>query len=145
MLDTWQLAQMRETQEDAFPDRVTVRRITYVDDSFGGVSTGIAVVVADDVPCRISPAQVQMLGGQASRQLEVEKWTVRFPVGSDIQDADIISWDSKDIQLQVETAKDAKSYQTAFTVQAEVVRSMNWQTGVWSYSDGFSDGYEIKF
>lgn len=144
MFDTWQLTQMQNTQEQAFPDRVTVRRIVYTDDGFGGLNTGVAVVVSDDVPCRINPAQTQMLGGQASRQLEIEKWTLRFPVGTDIQDADVLTWDRGDIQLQVETAKTPKSWETALTVQAEVVRSDSWQTGMWSYSDGFSDGYEVK-
>ena len=126
-LTEYQLIQMRETQETAYPDKVVVRRIVRTDDGFGGVTTGNAEVVHDDVPCRITPAQTQMMGGQADRPLEIEKWGVRFPVGADIRDKDILTQVSTGLQMQVEDAKNPKSYQTAFTVMAEVVRNVTWK------------------
>ena len=127
MLDDWQMMSMQSTQEEALPDKVDIYRIVRIDDGFGGTGTQAAELVSDDVPCRATPAQTQMLGGQADRQLELEKWTVRVPVGQDIQDDDILVITTQgDEQLQVESAKHPKSWETVRTAMCEVVRDMTW-------------------
>ena len=127
MLDDWQMMSMQVTQEDGLPDKLDIYRIARTSDGFGGTNTTAAALVSDDVPCRATPAQVQMLGGQADRQLEIEKWTVRVPVGIDIRDDDILVITTQgNEQLQVESAKHPKSWETLRTAMCEVVRDMSW-------------------
>jgi hypothetical protein len=67
-----------------------------------------------------------MAGGQADRGLELEKWTVRLPWGTDVQDGDVLEWAKEDIQLQVEDAKTSKTRGTAVTCSAEKVKGASW-------------------
>lgn len=127
-LSAWDLQGMRDTQDAHLPDKMDVYKITYTSDGFGGVNQNATLdLVADDVPCVVTPAQVQMLSGQADRQLEVEKWTVRAPVDYDIRDEYILVVTSMGgQQLQVESAKRPKSYETLGTYMCEYIRANTW-------------------
>lgn len=128
MLSAYDLAQMQATQVDAYPDRMTVYRIVRTDDGFGGTTTGAASVVQDDVPCRVTPAQTQMMGGQADRQLEIEKWTVRCPVDTDVIDDDVLVITTLGGEkLQVEDAKRPKSWETGRSLMCEKVRGAEFE------------------
>lgn len=129
MLSNSDMAAMRQTQEMALPDRMDVYKITYTPDGFGGNSQNPTLeLMSDDVPCRVNPAQVQMLGGQADRQLEIEKWTVRAPVTVTILDEYILVVTTmEDLQLQVESAKRPKSWETAATFMCEHLRANTYQ------------------
>jgi hypothetical protein len=121
MLDfsAYEMAQLRATQEAAFPERVTVKRRRLSSDGFGGVKTETPVVVAMEVPARITQAQVQDMGGQAARGLLLEKWTIRVPHGTDLRDEDYVEWG--DLTIQVEDVKH-RSYETAVSAMGEVVK-----------------------
>lgn len=122
MLDAFQLQSMQDTQEASFPDRVRISRIVRTADGKGGFTTGTNSVIHDEVPASITPAQQLAMGGQADRSLEVEKWTVRMPWGTTVQDGDLIYWNVEDISLQVEDAKVSKTRGTAVTCMAEKVK-----------------------
>ena len=119
MFTDYTLTRMRETQNEAMPERVTIKRPSNVDDGFGGVNVSTPTTVATDVPCRITEAQMQTMYGQVARDLEVEKYTVRFPIGTDIQDEDLVEWGS--MTLKVENVK-ARSFQTVISGMAEVLK-----------------------
>jgi hypothetical protein len=101
------------------PESVTIKRRALTSDGFGGATTGTPSTVASAVPARITQAQVQVMGGQAGRALLLEKWTVRMPVGTDLQDEDFIIWGT--ITLQVEDVK-ARTWDTCVSAMAEVVK-----------------------
>jgi hypothetical protein len=126
MIDEWQLHSMRSQQTESFPDLVDIKRLVRTADGKGGFSTGVPDVIADEVPASITPAQQMMAGGQADRGLELEKWTVRLPWGTDVQDGDVLEWAKEGIQLQVENAKVSKTRGTAVTCSAEVVKGAPW-------------------
>ena len=119
MLPAYELAQMRAVQVEAMPDLVTIKRRALTSDGFGGGTTGTPTTVASNVPARITQAQVQAMGGQFGRTLELEKWTVRVPFGTDLKDEDFVIWGA--ITLQVEDVKD-RSWETCISAQAEVVK-----------------------
>ena len=113
---------MRATQEgEGMPDTCVIKRRVMASDGFGGHTQASLTTVASDVPCRITPSQVMVAGGQADRKLELEKWSVRVPYGTDIQDRDLIEWQS--VTIQVEEVKSPRSYSTAISAIGEVVKS----------------------
>lgn len=118
-MSDYELTQMRTTQDDAMPELITIKRRVLTSDGFGGASTGVPTTVATNVPARIAQAQVQMMGGQLGRTLELEKWTVRVPFGTDLQDEDFVIWGT--MTLQVEDVKD-RSWETCVSAAAEVVK-----------------------
>jgi hypothetical protein len=101
------------------PESVTINRRTLVSDGFGGYQDAALVTVAEDVPARLTEAQTQAMPGQLDRALLIDKWTVRMPYGTDLQEEDLIVWGDK--TLVVETVKE-RSWDSAVTAVAEVVR-----------------------
>ena len=101
------------------PERVTIRRTQQVSDGFGGWSEGTPTDVATNVPARIREAQMMSIRGQAHRELQVQRWTVRVPHGTDLQDGDHIVWGT--VTIAVDDVK-LRSYQTALTVQGETIK-----------------------
>lgn len=122
LIDDYQLYCMRDMQLKSYPDLVDVYRLSRVADGKGGFSPAQRSLVVDEVACTITPAQQLVMGGQADRGLEVEKWTVRLPWGTDVQDADLLHWASEGIWLQVEDAKVSKTRGTAVSCMAEKVK-----------------------
>lgn len=114
-----ELERMRETQELALEDTVTIKRRVLTSDGFGGSTTQAPVTVAENIPARVTQAQVQNMGGQAARDLLLEKWTVRLPVGTSVEEEDYIHWG--DIVIQVEDVK-PRTYNTAVSIMGEVVK-----------------------
>jgi len=125
-LDAHQLRQMRETQEAHFQDVATIKRITRTPDGKGGWVTGALSTIASDVPCTFTPAQQLVAGGQADRGLEMEKHTITFPWGTDVQDADVIELSAWSLQIQIEDAKHSKTRGTAVRCNAEDVKGNTW-------------------
>jgi hypothetical protein len=120
MLSDNELASMRATQEEAMPERVTIERRTVKTNGLGGTSTNAWVVQATRVPARITPAQVQMIGGQGDRMLELEKWNLRFPHGTDLRDLDRVLWGTQIIG--VEEVKSPRSFATNVSAVGEIVK-----------------------
>ena len=123
-MSDYELTQMRATQESAAPELVTIKRRALTDDGFGGATTGTPTTVATDVPARITQAQVQVMGGQASRSVLLEKWNIRLMYTDagdrpDLQDEDFIVWGSK--TLQVDDVKD-RTWETCVSAMGEVVK-----------------------
>lgn len=118
-MSDYELGQMRATQESAMPEVVTIKRRAITSDGFGGSTTGTPTTVASNVPARITQAQVQTMGGQAARDLLLEKWTVRMPTGTDLQDEDFVVWGS--LTLQVEDVKN-RTWETCVSAMGEVVK-----------------------
>ncbi len=125
-MDTYQRRMMRETQEGHFEDTCTIKRLTRTADGKGGFTTPAADIVATAVPCSFSHTAQLVVGGQADRGLEVEKWIVTLPWGTDVQDADILELDLAGVQVQVEDAKVSKTRGTAVRCTAEDVKGLPW-------------------
>ncbi len=107
-----ELELMRGAQEAAMLDRVDITRRVLIDDSFGGSKDGTPVTIAEDVPARITQAQVQTMYGQADRALALEKWIIRLPYGTNLQDEDYVVWGDTTIQVE-----DVKARGLATTVR----------------------------
>jgi len=115
----FELERLRVSQDSAMPELVTIKRRVTSSDGFGGIRTDTPLTIATDVPARITQAQVQIMYGQASRALELEKWSVRVPHGTNLQDEDFVIWG--DLTLQVEDVKD-RSWDTCVSARAEIVK-----------------------
>lgn len=122
MIDAWQIHSMRQQQVDSFPDQADVYRLTRTSDGKGGYSAAVRVLIAEGVPASWTPAQQLQSGGQADRNLEIAKWTVRLPWDTDVQDNDLLHWYNEDVWVQVEDAKWSKTRGTAVTCMAETVK-----------------------
>lgn len=122
MLSDYELEEMRATQVEAMPELVTIKRTTVTSDGFGGNNVSGTVTVASNVPARIKPAQVMIAGGQADRQLELEKWNVRVPHGTDLQDRDLIEWAAQGVTIKIEEVKYPSSQSTAISAIGEMVK-----------------------
>jgi hypothetical protein len=120
MFSDTELDAMRAVQETAMPERVTIERRTLKTNGLGGTSTDAWVAVATKVPARISPSQVLNMGGQGDRNLELEKWNIRMPHGTDLQDKDRIVWGTQTIG--VEEVKAPRSFATAVSANGEIVK-----------------------
>ena len=117
---------MRETQEDAFPDRVTIKRRVMADDGFGGFAQESLKVIGSDIPARVTQAQVQAFGQGLGRDLDIEKWTIRMPHGTPVKDSDWVYWG--DYIIEVETIK-PRSYATAVSIQGERIKGVSGDSG----------------
>lgn len=120
-MSDYELTQMRATQTSAFPDLATIRRRSITSDGFGGATTGTPTQIATDVPARFTQAQVQVMGGQVGRALLLEKWTIRMPYGTDLQDEDFVDWQGNSLTIKVEDVKE-RSWDTAVSAMGEVVK-----------------------
>lgn len=120
MFSAHDLSGMQETQNDAMPDLGVLKRRVMASDGFGGNTTASLTTVATDVPCRITPAQVQAMGGQIDRAMDLEKYTMRFEIGTDVQDRDIFEWEG--LTIVIDDVKLPRSYATVITAMGEVVK-----------------------
>ena len=116
-----ELRQMANEQEQWLPELVTIERRSLTDDNFGGVTSGARTVVQSNVPARITQAQVFDLGGQLARQLDIEQWTVRVPLGTDVKDEDYVVWGSRGITIQVSDLK-SRSHETVISCKGVRVK-----------------------
>lgn len=110
---------MRETQFEAMDEVVEIQRRTNTDDGFGGTKNDVWAAVVSDIPARVTQAQTLDMGGQASRMLEIEKWTVRLPYGTDCQEHDRIVWG--DTTISADEVK-LGQWKTVLTVAGEKVK-----------------------
>lgn len=120
MFTTADMADMQSTQNDAMPELVTIKRRMMQSDGFGGNTEMGLTTIATDVLARITPSQVMAMGGQGDRSLELEKWNIRVPAGTDLQDRDHIFWDEQEIV--VEEVKSPRSWATAISAIGEIVK-----------------------
>ena len=120
MFSDYELAEMQATQEEAMPELVTIERRTLKTNGLGGTSTDAWVAIATNVPARISPSQVLNMGGQGDRNLELEKWNIRLPYGTDLQDKDRILWGAQTIGI--EEVKTPRSFGTNVSANGEIVK-----------------------
>lgn len=118
MLSDEDLRRMRETQENALPDKVTIKRKVAADDGFGGTTQASIQTVATDVPCRIFTGQMEEVLGQVASQIERNTYTFRFHHDAPIKDKDILV-DEDGTEFKVERLKQPKSWQQLLTVEAE--------------------------
>jgi len=114
-----ELRLMAQTQESFFPEVVDILRMVTSGDGFGGQTKHEPEVVLSDIPARVTQAQTQALGGEAARDIEVENWTVRLPIGTDIRENDYVQWG--DIRIQADEIKD-RSYETATSISGKRVK-----------------------
>lgn len=118
MLSDEDLRRMRDTQHNALPSRVTIKRNVPQDDGFGGTTKASIQTIATDVPCRIFTGQMEEVLGQLSRQVERNVYTFRFKKDAPIKDKDILVTDAGE-EFKVERLKSPKSWQQLLTVEAE--------------------------
>ena len=119
MLTDRELRLIREEQVRHMPDTVSIERRTNSDDGFGGRKETTYSVVASGIAARVTQAQTLDLGGQGGRKIEVEKWTIRMPYGTDCREHDRVVWD--DIVIRVDEVKD-RTNETAVSVAGERVK-----------------------
>lgn len=118
MLSDEDLRQMRATQHDALPDKVTIKRTVFEDDGFGGTAIASEKTIATDVPCRMFPGQMEEVLGQMARQQERNVYTFRFKKDAPVQDKDVLV-DGDGETYKVERIKSPRSYQQLLTIEAE--------------------------
>lgn len=114
-----ELRLMSETQGTHLPEVVDILRMLTADDGFGGQTKHEPTVVLSDIPARVTQAQTQALGGEAARDIEVEAWTVRLPLGTDIRENDYVQWG--DIRIQADEIKD-RTYETVLSISGKRVK-----------------------
>ena len=117
---------MEQTQLDDMPDHGAVERQASSSDGFGGKTVGAKpednrTTIHARVSARVTKAQTQAMGGQSSRQVEIEKWTLRFPLGTDIQERDYFVWEEGGFTIQIDETK-PRSYATVLSVMGERVK-----------------------
>ena len=120
------MAGMEQTQIDDMPDHGAIERQESTDDGFGGRTVGTTPedgrrVVHARVSARVIKAQTQAMGGQSSRQVELEKWLLRFPKGTDIKERDYFVWEEGGITIQIDELK-PRSYSTVLSCMGERVK-----------------------
>lgn len=120
MFTAEEITAMQDTQAAAMPDLGVIKRRTMADDGFGGATTATWATIASDVSARVTPAQVQGMGGQADRKLDVELYTLRFEWGTDIQDRDQFIWAGQTIEIS--EVKVPRSFGTVTTCSGRVVK-----------------------
>lgn len=120
MFSVQDLEDMKATQEEAMPELVTIQRSTIKSNGLGGHSVDGWQDRAVNVPARITPSQVLNMGGQGDRNLELEKWNIRMPYGTDLQDKDRILWG--DQTIGVEEVKTPRSFATNVSAIGEIVK-----------------------
>lgn len=119
MLSDEDLRQMRATQHDALPDKVTIKRTVFEDDGFGGTAIASEQTIATDVPCRMFAGQMEEVLGQMARQQERNVFTFRFKKDAPIEDKDVLVLKKDGTEYKVERIKSPRSYQQLLTVEAE--------------------------
>ena len=100
------------------PDMVDIRRTERAPDGMGGWNARGERVVYSGLPARVTKAQTQAMGNRTGRDIELEKWIIRLPVGTDVRERDLIDWEG--LVIEVDEIK-PRSWQTAITVSGEVV------------------------
>ena len=118
MLTDRELRAIRATQEEVLPEVVSVTRATRTSDGFGGQHDAVWVEVFTS-PARVTQAQTLDMGGQAGRTIEIEKWTVRLPYGTDVREHDRIIWG--DVTIRVDEVKH-RTFETVTSVDGERVK-----------------------
>lgn len=114
-----EIALLSELQEDFMPELVNILRQNATSDGFGGHNKNDPDLILTNVPARVTQAQTQALGGEAARDIEVEFWTVRLPLGTAILENDYIDWGS--IRIQADEVK-SRTWETVITVSGKVVK-----------------------
>jgi len=116
MIPDRELDAIRAVQESLMPDTVDVQRRTNADDGFGGRQNTTWADAVIGIPARVSKAQTLDLGGQGGRKIELEKWLVRMPFGTDVREGDRILYGA--LTIDVDEVKYG-SYKTAVTISGE--------------------------
>jgi hypothetical protein len=119
MLTDRELRAMRDTQFATMSDTVEIQRRTNTDDGFGGRTGTTWATVVSDIPARVTQSQTLDMGGQAGRKIEIEKWTVRLPYGTDCREHDRIIYGS--IVISADEVK-LGSWKTVLSVAGELVK-----------------------
>ena len=121
MLSDYDLARLRSQQNDNMPSVGTIYRSGRESDGFGGWTPTTEVAVEENVPCRVTPAQVMEGLGELARPVETYIYTVRFPTGTNVLDEDVLELSTGE-RLKIESVKSPRSWDTVVTCQAEVIR-----------------------
>lgn len=120
MLSAKDLARMRATQEEALPDLLDVSRPSGTTSSIGSRVSGVDNFVEVSVPCRVTPAQQYVTLGERAQPLDIDRYTVRVPRGTNIQKRDQLRIQSSGLVLEVEAVKQPRSWETVMTITADV-------------------------
>lgn len=122
MLSDRQIALMRTQQQEAMPLLIDIERWVYESDGIGGTRrTPTRSVIASAVESRWRAGEFEGQFGQASRELEIEHWTVRIPIGTEVADEDILVIPEDDTEYRIERVREPKSYDTVITLNVRAV------------------------
>lgn len=102
------------------PDLLDITRLVGSTSSIGSFMSEGTVVVATNVPCRITPAQQLTSLGERSQPIDVDKYTIRMPKGTDIQKRDFVTIQGSGLKLEIEFIKLPRSWDTLITAQADI-------------------------
>jgi len=96
MLTDAEIASMQETCEAAFPDSVTVQRLTWTADGIGGRS--VSATATSSLTCRVAePTGRDRLRAEAL-QLVIER-RLDFPFDGDLLQGDRVVWSGKTYEV----------------------------------------------
>lgn len=121
MLSDADLEGMRATQEVALPDLCDIAR-----ESGGSTSTigsqisGAHAPIAANVPCRVTPAQMYVTLGERAQPLDIDRYTIRLPLGTDIKKRDQVTIQGSGLMLEVERVRSPRSWETVLTIEADI-------------------------
>jgi hypothetical protein len=110
-----ELAYMQGVQNEFLPDLCTVRRVTNVDDGYGGTTT--TNVDTTNVPCRAWNTTTHAEDNVAEAERNLFPYTFTFKVGQDVIVQDQILYGGK--TFQVRSINQPDSWMTALRVGAE--------------------------
>lgn len=120
MLSARDLAGMRDTHAEALPDLIlSIKRSSGTTSATGARNSGADSIVASNVPCRISPGQMYVTLGELARPLDVDRYTIRVPRGTNVKKRDTLTFPDGSI-MEVERVKRPKSWETIMTLEADI-------------------------
>lgn len=118
MLSTRDLDLMRDTQKNALPDFVTIKRDVPIQTGYGAIrSTGLTTI-ATQVPFRLDVESAAYILDRVARQIQVERYIGNFPIGTDLRDADVIE-QTDGTQYRAGDVRSRHSWDTVLTAELE--------------------------
>ena len=111
-----ELADLQAEQLASMPDTCTITRSQQVSDNAGGTTSARTTIAT--VPCRYGPeSRRAVVVVVAGRIVAVAHWTFTFPIGTDVQNGDLLTVGTRIWEAVGVLSPD--SYQLATRVRAQ--------------------------
>jgi hypothetical protein len=125
LIQPHELASIREAALVTLPDLCDITRGTVVDDEYGSASPGESFVEAG-VPCSVTAlSQFRVQGGGTLELAEVLRFSVTFPLGTDVEPGDTLHITSLGgNHLHVDRVLEPESWDVLFRAEATRVEDV---------------------